>query len=471
MTRLALSIACLALLALPRVAIAQPPMDGNPARHPWVIVGQFIVELHPGAAQDAVLQAHGLAPLMRWHIINGFVAQMSDVAANRLAADPLVKSVRPDVVVEAFPKGGTGGGGGGAPTTCPDGSGAMTTPQQVPTGVRRIGAAGGTTGLGVNVAVIDTGIDDCHPDLKDNVKGGINIIDASKLPRDDNGHGTHVAGTIAARNNGFGVMGIAPEASLYAVKILNARGSGSLSGIITALDWAAGNGMQIANLSLGAVDTWCVYFGLCGLGSECSAVTNAVASGVAVVVAAGNSADDAIFYTPANCIDSITVTAHMDSDGAPGGVGPSVTINGQVEADDTFAQSFSNFSQFGWDIDGSGAIDSIDDHPIVDVTAPGVNILSTMPIYRVTLNSKYGVSMNYGVLTGTSMATAHVSGAAARYLEAHPGATADQVRSGLVLGGECPSGDSPTWLICPTKWPNDPDPDPGSEPLVRGNVP
>jgi subtilisin family serine protease len=343
----------------------------------------------------------------------------------------------------------------------------MTTPQQIPTGVQRIGAVGGTTAPGVKVAVIDTGIDDCHPDLRDNVKGGINVIDPTKSPRDDNGHGTHVAGIIAASDNGFGVVGVAPAASLYAVKVLNSRGSGSLSSVVTALDWAAQHGIQVANLSLGAVDAWCVYYGLCGLGAECSAITNALAAGVTVVVAAGNAKDDAAFYTPANCVDSVTATAHVDSDGAPGGAGPAFTIDGETEADDTFAQSFSNFSVFGWDIDGSGAIDSLDDHPIVDLTAPGVAILSTMPTYKVTLNTKYGLPRNYGVLTGTSMATPHASGAAARYLATHPGATPDAVRKGLVLGGECPAGGSPTWLICPTKWPDDPDAEAGSEPLVH----
>jgi len=314
----------------------------------------------------------------------------------------------------------------------------MAGAQATPTGVARIGAAGGpvASGAGINVAIIDTGIDDCHPDLKTNVKGGVNIIDSTKSASDDNGHGTHVAGTVAAIDNGFGVVGVAPGASLYAVKVLDASGSGSLSNIVTALDWATHHGINVANLSLGAGDFYCSLFGLCGQGTECTAISNAVASGITVVVAAGNSADETLYYTPANCRDSLTVSAFADSDGKGGGSGAALSVNGQLEVDDTFAQSFSNFSQFFWDMNGNGVVDSVD-HPVVDVMAPGVAIRSTLPTYTVTLNTQYGLPLNYGSLSGTSMATPHVSGAVARYLAAHPGATPEQVRLGLIAVGEC----------------------------------
>jgi subtilisin family serine protease len=441
---------------------------------PQMIPGQFIVELHPGIPQDAVLRAHGLVARVRWQIVNGFVANMPDAAANGLRGDPFVRLVTPDVVVRAFarpPSGGGGkggkGGGGTPPPSCPDTSSALSLPEEIPTGVQRIGAAGAAlAGAGVKVAIIDTGIDDCHPDLKDNVKGGINILDGTKSPRDDNGHGTHVAGIVAARDNDFGVVGVAPAASLYSVKVLDLNGSGALSSIVTALDWSVKNGMNVANLSLGAVDFWCVLLGICGGGTECTAVNNAVARGVTVVVAAGNDADEAVFYTPANCRDSLTVTALADSDGAPGGLGPSLTVSGQPEVDDTFAQTFSNFSQFGWDMNGDGLF-TIEDHPIVDLMAPGVAILSTMPTYDVTLNTQYGLPRNYARLSGTSMATPHVAGAASRYIAAHPGVSADAVRQALVLSGECAGGGTVTGLLCSTKWLDDPDLDSGSEPLVH----
>jgi len=410
----------------------------------------------------------------RWQIVNGFVARMSEAAANRLRSDPFVRSVSPDLVVHAFPKPPSGGGGKGKgggstpPPACPDTSGALSlVPEQVPTGVQRIGGAGAAlAGAGVKVAIIDTGIDDCHPDLKDNVKGGVNILDSTRSPRDDNGHGTHVAGIVAARDNDFGVVGVAPGASLYAVKVLDASGSGALSGVVTALDWAVRNGMNVVNLSLGALDFWCVILGLCGAGTECTAVNNAVARGVTVVVAAGNQVDEAVFYTPANCRDSLTVTALADSNGASGGLGADLTVNGQPEVDDTFAQTFSNFSSFGWDVNGDGLF-TIEDHPIVDLMAPGVAILSTMPTYQVTLNTQYGLPLNYATLTGTSMAAPHVAGAAARYIATHPGVSADAVRQALVLSGECAAGGTVTGLLCSTKWPDDPDIDPGSEPLVH----
>jgi hypothetical protein len=470
MCRFAATLVFTVLVSVGAVAHAQSASGAGSRPQPQVIPGQFIVELHPGHSQDAVIQGHGLTPGQRWDIVNGFVAHMSDVAASRLRADGRVKLVAPDVVITAFPRppsggGGKGGkGGGGVPTTCPSPSTAMSVLPVTPTGVARIGAASLPVGdvSTINVAIIDTGIDDCHPDL--HVNPGINIIDSTKSPRDDNGHGTHVAGIVGAIKNDFGVVGVAPGASLYPVKVLDASGGGSLSNVVTALNWAVGHSMKVANLSLGALDFACSVFSICGQGTECSAISNAVAAGVTVVVAAGNSADDALYYTPANCRDSLTVSAFADSDGASGGHGPTLTVNNQAEIDDTFAQSFSNHSQFFWDMNGNGIVDPVD-HPVVDLMAPGVAIRSTMPTYTVTLNTQYGIPLNYGDLTGTSMAAPHVSGAAVRYLVAHPAATAEEVRRGLVAAGECHDGETPS-LICSSKWPDDPDPDP-SEPLLR----
>ena len=458
---------------------------------PEAIPGQYIVELHQASSVDAVLRAHGITPIERWQIINGFLARLADAAVVRLTADPLVRSVKPDLVVRASmglaslppsadapaSSASRDGSTSAMATSCPNTSVASDARkgQEIPNGVRRIGAAtegsarvvsGASTGAGVKVAVIDTGIDDCHPDL--NVVGGRNFVNSREPARDNNGHGTHVAGTIGGRNNAFGVVGVAPEVSLYSLKVLDANGSGALSGIVSALDWALQNGIKVANLSLGAVDIGCVFNGQCGFGAECSAITNATARGMTVIVAAGNSADDAVFYTPGNCRDSVTVTGFVESDGGPGGFGPGFVIDDRGENDDSFAHSFSNFSVFGWDMDGSGAIDNLSDRPIVDLMAPAVSVLSTTPTYPVTLNGPpYDLPMNYGYLTGTSMAAPHVAGAAARYLALNPSATPEMVRRALVLAGECPSGDRPAWLICPSKWEGDPDAETGSEPLVR----
>lgn len=480
MTRATALIAIVFVLGLGNPASAQQLLDSAarpaPARQPEVIPDQYIVELHRGASVDAVARAHGVTPLRRYTIINGFVAHMPRALASRLAGDPDVRLVSPDVVVRAFGKpagspgkGKGGGGGGGGGTTCPSDSPDALVPQDIPTGVARIGAPAAwnalpvpRTGSDVKVVVIDTGIDYCHPDLRDNYKGGINLLDSTQSPRDDNGHGTHVSGIIAARQNDIGVVGVAPDASLYAVKMLDASGSGALSGIVDGLDWAVKNGMRVANLSLGAADFWCLL-GLCGIGSECTAIGNAVKAGVVVVVAAGNSADEALGYTPANCQDSLTVSAFADSNGASGGGGP--TMRGGAEEDDTFARSFSNYSDYVWDQNGDGVF-SLVDHPVVDIMGPGVEIRSTLPTYSVTLTTSYGLPLNYGVLSGTSMATPHVAGAAALYIGAHSGASADDVRKALVTDGECPAGGTTGGgPICSSAWKYDPDT--VWEPLVR----
>ena len=454
-----------AVYVAPTVAQQGAAPSGAPTASgaPEIIPDQYIVELHPGASVDTVANAHGVAVLRRFSLINGFVTRMSHTVATVLSRHPDVKLVSPDVVVHAFAKPttggggkGKGGGGGGSGTpTCPAPP-AATTPT-TPTGVMRIGAPdawrNGHTGQNVKVAVLDTGIDLCHPDLAGNYIDGINYFDTTQPPKDDYGHGTHVAGIIAAQQNDTGVVGVAPNAKLLVAKILDASGSGSLSTIINALDWAVQKGARVANLSLGAPDFWCT-FGLCGAGSECTAITNAIAAGVVVVVAAGNSADEALNYTPANCRDSLTVSAFADSDGAGGALG--VPMRNGAELDDTFAQSFSNHSVYYWDIDGDHAF-TIADHPVVDLMAPGVEIYSTMPTYDVTLTTTYGISKNYGVLSGTSMATPHVAGAAALYIGANPGATADGVRRALVNQAECPVGASLAGPVCSSGWLDDPD--------------
>lgn len=450
MTRSSIAAAFLVLVAGVGPAGAQqligPGARLTTAPQAEVIPDRFVVELKPGHSGDDLIKAHGLMASHRYVIINGFAAHVPPGQLKRLHADPRIKSIRPDVVVRTTARAKPGKPPGGSTFTCPDPTPATLVPQTIPWGVSRIHAAGAAgTGAGVNVAVIDTGIDDCHPDLKPNYKGGVNFVKAGQPPRDDNGHGTHVAGIIAARDNAFGVRGVAPNASLWALKVLDASGAGALSTVISAVDWAARNNMKVVNLSLGGVDFWCAVYGICGAGPECSAISNAVAAGVTVVVAAGNSADETLFYTPANCVDSLTVTA--------------------LEGNDTFAQSFSNHSDFAWDVNGDGELTGAD-HPVVDLMAPGVGIASTMPSYPVTLTAADGSNLRYGTLTGTSMAAPHVAGTAALYLQAHPSDTAEQVRLGLVGMGECVAGAalSPSMPVCTAPWPDDPDT--FAEPLV-----
>lgn len=227
--------------------------------------------------------------------------------------------------------------------------------QILPWGIDRIDAEltwASTTADLVKVAVIDTGIDLKHPDLKLNIKAGINTINPGRSFTDDNGHGTHVAGIIGATNNTFGVVGIGPQIDLYSVKALNRNGSGYLSDIIEGIDWAIQNNIQVINMSLGTRSN---------IQSFHDAVIRAYNSGVVIVAAAGND-----FHGPVNFPAAY----------------PEVIAVSAMDQNDQIA----SFSSVG---------------PEVDFAAPGVNIFSTFK------------GSTYATLSGTSMASPHVAGAAA----------------------------------------------------------
>jgi subtilisin len=298
---------------------------------------------------------------------------------------------------------GKKGGNSGATTT-------LSQPvQQVPTSIRRVRADNLTNkGTGVGIAVLDTGIDFNHPDLVTNIASSTfkNCVSNIATAQDDNGHGTHVAGMIAAANNSIGVVGVAPEAKLYAVKVLDSTGSGTWSSVICGVDWVTANAkalnIKVANMSLGGTGASDNNCGLSNSDALHRAICNSAAQGVTYVVAAGNSAVNATQHVPAAYDDAvITVSALADSDGQFGGFGTSTSYG----ADDTFAK----FSNYGTP---------------VDVAAPGVNIYSTW---------KGGT---YNTISGTSMATPHVAGAAALYLKNNPTATWNQVRDALRYFGE-----------------------------------
>ncbi len=279
--------------------------------------------------------------------------------------------------------------------------------QSVPTGVQRIGTLenqaakidGVDDSMPIDIAVLDTGIDPSHPDL--NVAGGYDCSGSGSWV-DRHGHGTHVAGTIAARDNGIGVVGVVPGARLWAVKVFSDSGSGYVSWLICGLNWVAANAatIRVANYSGAASGTDTPN---CGGSSDPlhQAICRVVQAGVTVVVAAGNSGTDARNTIPAAYPEVITVGAIVDTDGKPGGLGPSTSAG----ADDTRA-AFSNYG------------------PTVDIYAPGVSILSTVP------------GGGYQRWSGTSMAAPHVTGAAALYLLQNPGASPEQVRSALLASGE-----------------------------------
>lgn len=348
-----------------------------------IIPGRYIVLLLPGRDPDTVAGALGRqygfsADIIYRHAVQGFVANLSDAAIQALQHNPNVLLIEPDSFVTALD-------------------------QTLPTGVDRIDGAQNTTAdingdggdLEIDVVVIDTGVESSHPDLR--VVGGMasyfirlfgpfGTCGNSDSWEDTNGHGTHVAGTIGARDNDLGAVGVAPGARIWSVRVLGADGSGCNSDVIAGVDWVTGRKAEfndgpgdgdsgidiaVANMSLGGGNS----------SALCTAISNSVAVGVIYPVAAGNSATDAANTSPANCSSAITVSAVADFNGQPGG-GAAATCRSDV--DDTFA----DFSNFG---------------AVVDIAAPGVCILSTW------------IGGGYATASGTSMATPHVAGGVALF--------------------------------------------------------
>ncbi len=384
-----------------------------------VIPGRYIVVLEDGVSPAAVARGHGLVPSHVYSaVLNGFAGGASAAQARALAADPRVKSVEPDRIVTLLD-------------------------ETLSTGIDRIDAEppGNINDFGpdanVDVAVIDTGSGP-HPDLQ--VAGGFAsyaevvfiwlFCGNSDSWADGHGHGTHVAGTIAARDNDEGVVGVVPGGRIWSVRVLGPDGSGCMADVIAGVDWVTANAdtIEMANMSLTGGNS----------AALCSAIADSVAAGVTYVVAAGNSAADAGNASPANCPGAITVSAVADYDGESGGAYSGSDCYGFdppfYGADDTFA-GFSNYGS------------------VVDVAAPGVCILSTFPGGLLT------------TMSGTSMASPHAAGVGALYMLENPGATPAQVRDALIAAGECPGGEPVGGdEVCDDPWPGDPD---GlNEPLV-----
>jgi subtilisin len=275
----------------------------------------------------------------------------------------------------------------------------------LPTGVDRIDGEQSSLGAqnngGPAVAVIDTGSGP-HSDL--NVVG-VKTCNTGKSYNDGNGHGTHVAGTIAGLLNGAGVVGVLPGAPIYSVRVLNNRGSGSFSSIICGIDWVTANaatlGIKVANMSLGGAGS---DDGNCGNSNNDAlhrAICNSVAAGVTYVVAAGNSGADLKGFVPAAYDEVLAVTAMSDSDGTSGGGGGAPTCR-TGESDDAPA-TFSNYATTVADLQHT-------------IAAPGVCILSTW---------KGG---GYNTISGTSMASPHAAGTVALCI-------ASSACAGLTPGG------------------------------------
>ena len=364
------------------------------------IPDHYIVKLQANQrAQDVVpeiARQHGLGlGHVYSHAFNGFSAKIPAARLKVLKEDSRILSVLPDQFVNLVARGGkTKGGKSETPLPA----------QIIPTGVKRINgdlnstmAGNGSGSVDADVAVIDTGIT-ANSDL--NVVGGVNCLSGSpKNYKDGNGHGTHVAGTIGALDNASGVVGVAPGARLWAVRVLDSNGSGSWSSVICGIDYVASKAstIEVANMSLGGPGN----VGSCTDGGMREAICNATSAGVTFVVAAGNDSSDTATQAPAAYPEVITVSALADFDGVPGGLG---SPNCRNDVDDSFA----NFSNFGDE---------------VDIIAPGVCITSTWN------------DGSLATISGTSMAAPHVAGAAALYKQYYPQAGPEDVKSALINTG------------------------------------
>lgn len=321
-----------------------------------VSTDEYLVKFD-GEVEKGLLKAFGVkdqAVLHTFDLLPVVTLKLTEQQANALLNHPKIQYVEENAEVQALG-------------------------QTVPWGVTKVQSPEvyneGFSGQGMKVAILDTGIDKSHEDLYANVKGGFSVFsdDANSDPfYDENGHGTHVAGTVAAVDNDLGVLGVARHAELYAVKVLNNSGSGSYEGIARGIEWSIQNGMDIVNMSLG--------------GSSSSAILEewsnlAYDEGLLLVAAAGNSGNRA------GRNDTVGYPAKYDS----------VIAVAATDQNDRRA----SFSSTG---------------PTVELSAPGVSILSTTP------------NNSYDSYNGTSMASPHVAGVAALVWEAKSNLTNVELR-------------------------------------------
>ena len=333
----------LGILTPPEEEQLSPEKGGPPEGLVKVLIG---FKQKPGPAEQAVVKGVGGQIKYTYHIVDAIAASIPQKAIDALQKNPNVRYVEPDGMVYA-----------------------LDAELDDSWGVKRIGAGlvhdSLNKGAGVKVAIIDSGIDYNHPDLNSNYWGGYDFVNDDSDPMDDNGHGTHVAGTVAALDDGIGVVGVAPEANLYALKVLSSGGSGSYSDVIAALQWCVDNGIQVTNNSYGSS------------GDPGKTVKAAFdnsynnGNGVLHVAAAGNSGNrygvgDNIIY-PARYDSVIAVAATDRSD-----------------------------KRASWSSTG----------PDLELSAPGVSIYSTY------------LTNSYNTFSGTSMASPHVAGTAALVIAA-----------------------------------------------------
>lgn len=355
------------LTALPAQAA---PAEGKvlAAGSPTAIKDSYIVTLKKGAGFKAsssegkslIKEYGGTVKKTFGAALNGYTATLSATEAKRLAADPSVAVVEQNQRVQLTD----------------------TTQSSAPWGLDRIDQTSlplsttytypDTAGSGVTAYVIDTGVRITHSQISGRASYGYDAVDGDTTASDGNGHGTHVATTIAGST-----YGVAKAAKIVAVRVLDNAGSGTTAGVIAGINWVTDNhsGPSVANMSLGGGASTTLD----------TAVANSITSGVTYAVAAGNSSANASSYSPARVASAITVGA---------------TTNTDAKA------SYSNYGS------------------VLDIFAPGSSITAGWYTSDTATNT----------ISGTSMATPHVAGAAAVYLAGHTSATPATVASALVNG-------------------------------------
>jgi subtilisin len=355
-----------AVQAAPAPALEAATAAGDPASPSGPVKVLITFRSFPGESDAAAITQSGGTVERIFTLIPTIAASVPQTAVFGLQSNPRILRIEPNVDVHL-----------------------ATDPELANSwGVAQIGAGtthtdpAGSTGSGVKVAVIDSGIAYTHPDLNANYAGGANFLGGSPSPLDDNGHGTHVSGIIAAEMgntaetvaafNSNGVVGVAPSASLYALKVVDASGNGDYSNVIAALQWAVTNHMDVVNISLGAhVDTQALHDAI-------SATWNA---GIVIVAASGN----------VNLGDFNEII-----NGCP--------VAFPAAYPEAIAVSFTDTSNSLTGLSCTG--------PQVFLAAPGDNVVSTVP----TGSCMFCTSVGYAAETGTSMASPHVAGVAALIL-------------------------------------------------------
>ena len=316
------------------VVLAGSAADNDTKTKEPVIIG---FKSTPGPADKAMVRGHGGDIKYSYTIINAIAAKLPEQAIENIQKNKRVAYVEMDGEVHT-----------------------LDAELEDSWGVKRIGAGtvhdSGNKGYGVKVAILDTGINYKHPDLDANYKGGYDFVNNNDDPMDDNGHGTHCAGIVAAVDDGAGVVGVAPEADLYAVKVLDSGGSGFLSDVVAGIEWSVDNGMHVISMSLGTNTDYLPLHEAC----------DAASGDIVIVAAAGN-------------------------DGNPPGKGDNVDYPARYDSVIAVAATDRSDNRASWSSTGSA----------VELAAPGVDVTSTL------------LGDRYGAKSGTSMACPHVAGTAA----------------------------------------------------------